>query len=107
MLQIILLRIQICAVSNSNSNIFRVHHERDRWSGNGSAINRTAGNIPLISVDMNSSLYRVLILAASLREKGKGRADERIPRRYERTERLPHSTDALVASDWALQDVDV
>lgn len=39
----------IRAVSNLfSSNIFRVHHECNRWSGNGSAINRTAGNISLI-----------------------------------------------------------
>ena len=46
-----------------------------------------------IFVDMNSSLYRALILAASLEEKGKGkgRTDERKPRRHERTMRLPHS----------------
>jgi len=59
---------------------------------------------------MNSSLYRALILAASLEEEGegKGRTDEKKPRHHEeRTMRMPHFTDALVANDWALQDVDV
>lgn len=80
----------------------------------GAQLIERLGSIP--AVDMNSSLYRALILAAttppeggecsgakSKEREGEGQREERKPRHRERTERgCLHSTDALVARVTAL-----